>query len=314
MKRLLFSVSAIAAVLMAVSCHKEPDVPEGEEAVVSIRLEVPASVAAKSIAQAEHTDIVYYEVWSDDWSRRFYPAVDGTLESVPVVGKKASVELTLVKNKTYNLIFWACNENAGAYDVSSLTNVGIRYEKIAANGNQDVYDAFYAVEPLHVGDGFDGVRVELERPFAQLNFAVDNLDTFFGKLNVSSSTVTVPRLATVFDTRLGTGKVPAAAPVTFKASGLVPTTDKITYEGVDYTWVTMDYMLMMDEHDVVDVTASFTLDGNASPVTHVVHNVPLHKNRRTNILGSIFTADASLTVIVDDTFDDDDEIINITNY
>lgn len=80
--------------------------------------------------------------------------------------------------------------------------------------------------------------------------------------------------------------------------------------GKSYTWLTMDYVLMMDDHDVVDVEAVFNV-GMDAPVKRAIGNVPLKKNYRTNIVGDIFTADARLTIVVDPDFDQPDEVVDL---
>jgi hypothetical protein len=117
-------------------------------------------------------------------------------------------------------------------------------------------------------------------------------------------------LATVFNTIEGCGETQTAAAVTFTANGIA-TDETLNTGNVDYTWVTMDYVLMMDESDNVEVTGSFVIDGMELPVVHNVSSVPLKKNHRTNIVGDLFTSDAELTIIVEPAFDQPDEIVPV---
>lgn len=302
MKRTLFLASSLLALLLMAACQK------GDSAV-TISVKIPDSPQTKAIAQAEKVDIVYYEVWNADWSKQYFPSDNSALASAPVSGGRATIDLVLVKGQTYNLIFWACNEASDAYDVNSLQKVEVDYAVMAENGNSDYYDAFYSVNTITVTGSFNETIV-LRRPFAQLNFGASKMATSFGDIVLDKSEVTVSELATVFDTRNGVGVVPAGAPVTFKANSIA-TTEMLQTNGQSYAWITMDYMLMMDEQDAVEVDASFVLKDNNSPIVHKVHNVPLRKNYRTNIVGDLFTSNASLKVIVDPAFVDDYEI-NIT--
>ena len=307
MKKLFIYASVIASVLLAVSCQKKGLESVEGDASVRFTLDIPARVQTRAIAQAELTDIVYYEVWSADWKTKLYPRQGAGLASEEVVGKQAEITLTLVRDQTYNFIFWAQNETCGAYDVTDLKHVEVDYSVIAENGNQDKFDAFYAVKTFTVGASLDE-EVTLYRPFSQLNFGASVMATSFGPVEVGATEITVTELATVFNTIDGVGETSTAAPVTFKANGLA-TTDKLKTNGQEYTWITMDYMLMLEAADVVEVTASFDL-GMAKPVTHIVPNVSIKKNHRTNIVGDLFTADANLLVIVEPEFKDADGIPN----
>lgn len=275
-----------------------------QDATVSLTVELPVQLRTRGMSEADFADIVYYEVWNSDWTKQYFPVNDAGFASAKVSGRTASIELTLVKNQTYNFIFWACNEASGAYDVSSLRNVKVDYSLLANNGNSDSYDAFYSVDTFTVGTSIDETVV-LRRPFAQLNFGASRMSTSLGDIVIGDTEVTVSRLATVFDTRGGVGTVPTEAPVTFRANSIA-TGELLQTNGASYAWITMDYMLMNDENDAVTVETSFEIEGTSAPVCHSVHNVPLKKNHRTNIVGDLFTSDAVLEIIVDPVFNEPD--------
>lgn len=313
MKKLLFYVVAAIAMLSAASCQKEvtPSV-EGGNAVVTLSVVLPDVPQTKAIAQAEMADIVYFEVWNSDLTKKLdlqdskYP---GPLYSAPVKDRKANIELTLVADQTYNFIFWAQNERCGAYTVTDLKNVKVDYSVMEPNGNDDVYDAFYAVEPIKV-NGTVNQTVTLYRPFAQLNFATERMSTSFGPVDLISSEVSVTGLATSFNTVRGIGEGKTDKTVTFKANGLATTAEKLETNGGSYTWLTMDYMFMAGDSDLVAVDASFDL-GMEEAVKHSIANVPLKKNFRTNIIGDVFAADARLQIIIDKSFLKKDEDITV---
>ena len=308
MKKIILFASAIFAAVFAVSCQREEIKTVAEEVSVKLSVELPKAAAqTKAMSMAELTDIVYYEIWNQDWSIQLFPA-DGELASAEVTAdangvKTATLDLTLVSNQTYNFIFWAQNENCGAYTVTDLKKVAVDYSVIAAAGNQDKFDAFYAVKNIAVS-GPINETVTLKRPFAQLNFGASVMATTLGDVTVGATSVSVSQLATVFNTIEGEGESQTAASVVFAATGIA-TDEKLEVSGEKYAWVTMDYMLMMGDHDTVDVTASFNL-GMDYPVEHEISAVPLYKNYRTNIVGDLFTAGAELTIKIDPAFDGDE--------
>lgn len=311
MKKFLLYASAVAAMLFTGSCQKEAVESASEgEAAVTFALELPDAVQTKAMSQAEATNIVYYEIWNSDWSRQLYPVDASALASKPVSGRQAQIEMKLVANQTYNFIFWAQNDSHNAYDVNELKNVKVNYDVIGAEGNQDKFDAFYATRQIKV-TGPVNETIELYRPFAQLNFGADVMATDLGPVVVTGTTVTVTNLATVFNTIEGIGQVDGnAATATFAATGLA-TYEALVTGGKSYTWVTMDYMLMMNDQSLVDVDAAFGVEGLDDKVVHTVTNVPLKKNHRTNIVGDLFTSNAHLDIIVDPEFNQPDEVVTV---
>lgn len=307
MKKIFWIAAAVAGLFTAASCQKES--AKTGEAVVTLSVEVPASLETKAIAKAENADIVYYEVWNADWSKQLFPVDNAALASEKVENKKATVELTLVADQTYNFIFWAQNEACGAYDVNELKKVKVNYDVISAKGNKDVYDAYYAVKALTV-TGPINETITLYRPFAQLNFGASKMESDLGAIKIGTTAVTVDGLATVFNTIAGVGETPATAPVTFAAEDLASTAEKLVTNNSEYTWVTMDYMLMMDKKTTVDITADFEVEGIGT-VHHEVNAVPLERNYRTNIVGDLFTTDAKLQIVIDPAFEEPDHIVGI---
>lgn len=318
MKKLFFFAAAALAMLSAASCQKEPVASvEGGNAVVSLSIALPEAPQTRAIAQAENADIVYFEVWNSDWTKKL-PVQDkngNPFNSAKVTDRKANIELTLVADQTYNFLFWAQNEACGAYDVTDLKNVKIKYDVMAdPQGKDDSFDAFYKADTIKV-NGAVNETVVLYRPFAQLNFATNRMKTSFGDVVLGDSEVTVKGLATSFNTIKGVGEIEnEPATVTFKANGLATdvagNTEMLKTNGGEYTWLTMDYMLMKDKSDLVEVEASFDL-GMDVPVEHKIANVPLKKNYRTNIIGDVFAADAKLQIIIDQAFLKQDEDITV---
>ena len=318
MKKLFFFAAAALAMLSAASCQKEPAASvEGGNAVVSLSIALPEAPQTRAIAQAENADIVYFEVWNSDWTKKL-PVQDkdgNPFNSAEVEGRKANIELTLVADQTYNFLFWAQDKDCGAYDVTDLKNVKIKYDVMAEpKGKDDSFDAFYKADTIKV-NGAVNETVVLYRPFAQLNFATNRMKTSFGDVALGDSEVTVKGLATSFNTIKGVGEIEnEPATVTFKANGLATDVagnkEMLKTNGGEYTWLTMDYMLMKDKSDLVEVEASFDL-GMDVPVEHKIANVPLKKNYRTNIIGDVFAADAKLQIIIDQAFLKQDEDIKV---
>ena len=307
MKKLLIFASAAIATLFAGACQREEVSSAAEEVSVNLSLQVPSELQTKAMSQAELTDVVYYEIWNSDLSKKLYPLEGQDPAYLAVKNCQATLDITLVSAQTYNFIFWAQNKDCGAFNVENLKSVKVDYSVIGAAGNQDKFDAFYAVKKIAVA-GAINESVTLKRPFAQLNFGADAMSTIFGDVNVGLSKVKVSSLATQFNTISGLGEV-ETKDVVFTANGLA-TNEDLEVNGKSYAWVSMNYMLMMGKQSVALVEAEFNL-GMDVPVKHSISNVPLKKNYRTNIIGNLFTAGAVLDIIVDPKFLTPDEEIEI---
>lgn len=308
MRKLIYIVGVL--LFAAVACQKEGEHgSQRGECLTRLTVQVPEDVATKTVSQAELVDIVYYEVWSEDFQTLL---MEGSNE---VENRVAEMELALVTDQTYNFIFWAQNEAAQTYTWTNLKQVNVDYSKFTTN-NKDCYDAFYAVETF-TADG-QAKTVRLYRPFAQLNFGASTMNAAFGEFQINSNTVTVSKYATAFDTvnDKAVDYVDASMTFTANAGGLVQTEtddDKDLLIGeAAYYWVAMNYLLVPDETNAI-VTVSATFNTNIGPVTHNVPNVPLKMNYRTNIVGDLFTSTSSLKIVVDPDFNKTDENINVNN-
>ena len=303
MKKLIYIVGVLLFAIVA--CQKtEEQGSHGEDCVARLTVQVPEDVLTKAVSQAGLVDIVYYDVWNEDFTTLLFSG-SGAVEDC-----RAELEVALVMDQTFQFIFWAQNENAdGPYSWTNLKKVNVDYSKFTVN-NTDCYDAFYAVATI-VADGEDKV-VRLYRPFAQLNFGATRMNADFGEFTITSNSVTVSKYASAFDTVGGMAVDYVESPVTFTAAtgGLVQaeTQDNkdLQVGEAAYYWVAMNYLLVpSDQSTTVNVEASFTT--KVGTVKLKIPNVPLNKNYRTNIVGDLFTSTAQLNIVVEESFKTPDE-------
>lgn len=288
----IFAFAAFAAMIFAAgSCQKNEAIGgRGEACVTKFSVEMPQEAQTRSVSEGDHVNVVYYEIWDEDFSNILGSGeesiTDGRLEK----------EFVLVKNQTYNFIFWAQKsfESGSPFSWDTLKEIKVDYSKFTAN-NKDCYDAFYSTAEDIVADG--GTKyVYLTRPFAQLNFGASVMDTAVGEFTVESNTVTVKQVATVFDTRSGKASSTSSelVDVTFTAEdgGLVQdeTEDHkdLAVSSKNYYWVSMNYFLVPAETEA-NVVVNATFETTLGTVSHSISSVPVQKNYRTNIVGDIFT-------------------------
>lgn len=319
--KFLSYVAVLALMCVSAACQKEPSAGAlAGDQNVKITVAIPAQVQTKAVSEADNTDIVYYEVWDEAFTTRLFPVNASDQNYGTVQDCVAELDIALVKDQTYNMIFWAQNKDCGAYSWTDLKNVNVDYSKFTANV-KDVYDAFYAWEEI-TADGQDKT-VRLHRPFAQLNFGASRMDTNLGAIELASNQVTFSDVATSFNTVAGKANAGSyVKDVTLEASdgGLVQALkqDRKDLEvGADsYYWVAMNYILVpSDDKATVEVNAVFETT-RGDKVTHKLQNVPLKKNYRTNIVGDLFTSSSHLSIIVEPVFnkpdyDNDDHLAQV---
>ena len=244
--------------------------------------------------------------------------------------KTWEVILTLAKNVKYDIVFWAYADNA-PYNFDEPNAKIVVTDNYAGLANAENRDAFYGICREYSVISSD-TKVELHRPFAQINFGssdyvpyvtdlgltmTSTIDTQrheavdavyeFGDQNgrllyparPSVASCTVPTILNVL-----TGGVDGGAEVSF-ATQQIPyeTGDKVlleTGEGADkvtYHWMGMNYILASADHATIDnIHATFTYNGKDLVVD--VPNVPYKRNYKTNILGNIFTSHAQFNVVI----------------
>ncbi len=315
MNKFLFAPAA-AAMLVFAGCSSDelPAPAPGDDGSVTFQVSMPASILGRAYGDGQLTKQLHYAVYDANDEQA------GAIFASDVPGSPAAenstidftLKLNLVKGKTYDFIFWADAVDNAFYTFSSeKKNVEIDYD--AAVGNDDSRDAFFqAVKGVKV-TGAMTQSVELRRPFAQLNFGTDDIEAAAAaKTEIKSTAVTVKGVYTKLD--LYEGIASEATTVTFTSDAL-PEGETFPVEG-DYDYLTMDYILTGIElegdgtdvqdakREVMDATLTFTFtDGQTADVA--VPNLPVERNYRTNVFGSLLTSPMDLDIVVKPGFEDE---------
>lgn len=300
MKRYLLSTFTIAAAaLLMTSCNDEMDngLKTGDEGTVTFTAQLPSEMGTRAFADgltAKHLQYAVYEAGQSTPLKVFG-------DETTVVGEaemnnlKQTVSLKLTTGKTYDVIFWAADNSAKKpYTFDPLTQtVKITYTNVYSNN--DICDAFFKKETITVS-GNQNVDVKLTRPFAQVNIGTDDFDaaTIAG-LNLTQTQVK----ATAGDIlNLATGKMEGTeATRTFKMKA-IPTADDGAFPVAGYKYLLMAYIPISDTKETVDMT--FGYNGKSSFRSFT--NVPLQRNYRTNIYGSLLTNSVDFNVVIEPAF------------
>ena len=314
MKKFLFLGALAAMLLGTTSCSNDMEPAMSSDGTVSFKVELPGNFESRTISDgttATKLEVACYnangEILAD-----LQPTVKTDFEN-----RVATVTYKLVKGQEYNFAFFAHADGA-PYTFTPGTNMaGCKFDVKNYTGvcNDETRDAFYAVLKNYSVTTAE-TEVKLHRPFAQLNFGADDLAAAKAAgITPSQSMVTISKAATTFG--LFTEEATGEAAVEYTLADLP---DATTVDGVmtpailkvedkNYDWMEMCYFLVPGNE--ANVNVEMTLKTNGSDVKVPVANVPVKKNHRTNIVGSLFTQDANFRIIIDQNFDNFDyDIVN----
>ncbi len=316
MKRFCLSVFAVASMLFAASCQQELNPVTDGDTTVTFTVSA-GDVATRAIADGTNVNILHWEIYGTDINTAAQPLGEGRVEDADG-NKEFTVELKLLADQEYNIVFWAEVKDAGHYDTSDLRSVKI-VSYSDENANDETRAAFFAVHNFETENGAAiNETVYLYRPFAQINLGSTTYETSFNlsePLKVESTSMTVNKIANVFNTLSGEGVADNFdGKVTFQAAatpnGDVDATEKkLKVNGETYYWLGMNYLIVNGNSD--NVTVDVTLKTNHGDVNHTVSNVPVKENYRTNLLGNFLTTGATFNVVVDERFQAPDYIVPV---
>lgn len=306
-KKLLKSFAAAAMSVLAIACAKEQVGPvDGEICEATFDVAVPGGISTKTIADGTTAKELWYQVFDKDGN--VIAGLGKTKHESLLSDRQTSVSMQLVKDQTYNIVFWAQSEGQACYKFDDLSQITVDYA--AAKANEESRDAFLAVKNITV-NGPINETVVMKRPFAQLNIGTaDAAIAAKAGVVIKTSKVEMKGLPNVLNTIKGT--TDGSVDVTF-ADNAVPSTEVLSVNGKEYTYLAMNYILAPAEgKEISDVKATFTAEGK-DPVSLSAFSVPFQRNYRTNIIGNILTNSADFNVIVVPDFEDGDKVYDLDN-
>ena len=299
MKKLFFSSLALVAMMFAgTSCSSEEVAPVTGESAVTLSVTLPDGIQSRAFGDGHTAQKLTMLVL--DQNNQVLPVFDGGANVLNTdINLTKQVNLRLAAGKTYKVVCWAAAEGAPyTFNTTDFT-VSAEYEGVKTS--DEALDAFYAVQDITV-QGNTTETIKLYRPFAQLNIGTDDLAAAKAA-GFAAKTVTV-KVPTYKSLNLLTGAVEPGDPraVTFAANAL-PTGETFPKTGYDY--LSMNYLLMSTDKQLVDVEFTVTAEGGATR-TLPVTAVPVQRNYRTNIYGSLLTNSVNINVEIVPAFEKPD--------
>jgi len=316
MKKILLFASALAGLFFAASCQQENLEPVGGN-TVTYTVQVPGALSTKAIGTdvSEVTELIYevYRIDENDVETRLYQ------KKTSLANGSATVELELVNNQDFRVLFWAQVPENGVYTTTSLKEVKLA---TALNANAENYAAFAGQDEITYGENLAGRTVTLERPVAQLNIATSAESLKLGEdqnganpqttVSFETTAVTVEGLSTVYNVAEGTVGADEAT-FTYAAKPVALSEPTLKVNGVDYSYVAMNYVgFAQPSGDNVKVT--YTIETNeVGTITNTISNVPVKANHRTNIIGNLITSTSDYTVTLSATWPTEETNVEVVS-
>jgi len=295
MKKLFFFIATAAMLLSGCAKEKFQNGPKGDSVTVSFYAQM-VNEATKAVIDNDgngvNADQCKLQIW---WKDVLYFE-----KVVPVTSYTAEFkDLVLIKDQTYDFLFWADNAAGAYYNTEDLHAVALTSTYV---GCDDARDAFFKAETWTVSEAFSKT-VELRRPFAQLNVITRDIPGIYDMLKTKSDLdkVTPEKVAvkvtapSVFNVKTGE----ATTDIEFDYEAAVYTNPYKTDSGKENT-LSMDYFYApATDGNIVDVYfAAKNATSGLVDIEYNWSNIPLRRNYRTNIVGNLLTKTGSIQVIV----------------
>ena len=303
MKKQLCKLAIFALLLSTASCADEKFVDElaGGETTVTFNAQLPSGLQTRAAGDGLTATTLSYAVYEHGETTPVITSDDEeTFEN-----RQATVSLRLAAGKTYDFLFWADSYGKDAegnpytvdFDAQTLT---IDYTD--ALSNEESRDAFFGKATVTV-KGAVSQNIILKRPFAQLNIGTNDMaEAKTSGLNTEALRSSVKVYGIFNKMNLMTGMVDGSTDVTF-GSNAIPK-ENFTVEGNEYDYLALNYLLVSDQKGLVN--CEFTYSDGATTETRTIDNVPVQRNYRTNIFGSLLTGSVDLGITIDPDFDTPD--------
>lgn len=305
-------ISLLALLLTLGACASDEPTPAPNDAdpgTVRYTATIPAPFATRAYDQGTDLQWVMCATYlhMPDGSTQLYGTpknfavkhnTDGTIT--------ADIDLKLLIGQTYDFLFFA-----SAYDVigggtsvpytfdSTSRNIQINYDGILNSDGQR--DAFFAADlGVYIPDrGTTDRGITLRRPFASVNFGTNDLNNtdlqpYLANLLTKLTTTSCTKL------NLATGIASDPTQVEYGFNS-IPAADTEIYPVEGYRYIGMAYVLPVGPGtSQTDVMADFmAYSGQKTLSTIHIDALPLERNYRTNIYGSLITSSANWKILID---------------
>ena len=305
MKKQLSKLAIFALLLSTASCADEQFAGDltGGETTVTFNAQLPAGLQTRAAGDGQRATTLSYAVYEQGKTTPVITSED----EVTFVNKQATLSLKLAKGKTYYFLFWADaygkNDPKNPYTVDFNTKtLTVNYD--GALSNEEARDAFFGTDTVAV-KGAVSENIILKRPFAQLNIGTNDMEeaqTAGINTGALQSSVKVSGIFSSMNLMTGIPDPSTSTEETFELNAIPK--EKFTANGRTFDYLALNYLLVSDQKGLVNCKLRYT-DGATTDNTLTINNVPVQRNYRTNIFGSLLTGSVDFDITIDPDFDTD---------
>ena len=296
MKKLIYTLSALAAVFIVAGCERElrDSSAQGESTELTFTVAAPDMVT-KAIGDGTGATELTFAVY--DEAGNYLQDLSESAATISGANPTWTVSVPVVKDLTYQFAFVA-KAAAGPYAVNrAAKTVTATY----VNANDDAADLFVAAKTITITDALNE-KIKLVRPLAQVNVGASDLVAAAYSLDVENMTTGLKLTGINNVLNILEGTVSGSADITLTEATRVKEEAAFV---TGYDRIAMGYVLVGEKQTsnaTINITANGKIDGVDKVITREVANIPLQANYRTNILGNIFTSSMNFTVTVEPEF------------
>ena len=281
----------LAAIVLS-SCAIDapvPSVDDGSEVCVIFKPALDASIQTRAIGDGGKIDQLKVGVYEQNGSHSHIE----TLEWERALSE--GISLTLIEGRSYDLVFWAQDSDNSAYELTENGTVTVDYNDYLDGGfaKMEELDAFCATSSVTVTNQKieDKGTITLSRPLAQFNFADNTTQPVQGN---HKAFVTFSSVPVSYDPTTGNVEM-SQNPVVFSFADF--TSDKLVVDGVEYYYISNNYLLSSKE-ELLTFNAALDLQNmDGTSVCQIeLTDVQIEENKKTNVLGSIVQQPAQWSV------------------
>lgn len=312
MKKLGFLMLAALATTFA-GCQSEDLEAPGGDGNVTFTVEIPGEAGSRAFGDGTSAKSLRYAVYDADNGDAL--AFSGSA-SFSGTSMSTTVSLDLVNGKNYKIAFFAYYNSNSVYTFSAeKKTVTVNYAQMATTTTQTRdYDCFYRLYECKV-TGPISETVYLTRPVAQVNWGTDDYDPVNNKFvqNAYGTSLRTRVKVKAYKTlNILDGSVADEVEVyPNRAQSPVSSSYGTFPLGEQYTYLSMIYLLIPQQAPVLDISLECYRGASTLVNTVSATNVPVERNFRTNIYGSLLTSQADYKVVKEPIFDPNDNNMHL---
>ena len=327
MKKYFYSVLA-ASMLFACSQEDIVDITKGEGHQMTFKVELPANATSRTVGgvkigagtQADQLIYAMYEHGKND------VLVKGKVDDGEGDNNDGTFTVTvpMAKDIKYDLLFLAYNPSSSAFVINKTNPEDTNLKELTFNPaqtpNVDAYDAFVGRLSNQGISTASTPTVELKRPFAQVNAATtlkDLKDAAQLGATVKQSKLVIENVPNVYNVLSEEFVEPETnkANITFSATPILVCdkfnnalegekpeypNETIEVDGKTYYYLTLAYVLADKGSSNHEATFEFFRENDSKAVSTLnIPNLPIQRNYRTNLVGSLVTKLQDFEVKID---------------